>query len=491
MSSFVLYNNSSCTPPLPGSFNKSSPGNGTTGGSTSPTLSWDSSSGATNYDFCYDTTNDNACSNWTSNGPALSKALSGLSAGTTYYWHVRATNSGGTTYSNGSSTAFWSYTTAVNPPGSFNKSSPSSGTTGGSTSPTLIWAASSGATNYDYCYDTTNDNACSNWTSNGASTSKALSGLSSGTTYYWHVRATNSGGTTYSNGSSTAFWSFTTVLPLPTPEITSVEPASKQAGSGSFSLVVFGNNLTSNSHIFWNGIELPTTYFGNWLTATINSSLITKVVIADITVDGSFSHKPFYVYTFADVTHTHPLWRYVEGFFAKGITTGCAVNPLKYCPDRNVTRGEMAVFILRAKDGLVTPNPLNGNIFSDVPSPGKDWMQPWIEEFYEQGITTGCATDPLRYCPERYVTRGEMAIFILRAQYGSNYSPPPAKGIFVDVPDSNWMKPWIERLYALGITTGCGGSIDTHDLKYCPDRNVNRAEMATFVDRAFGFPQLP
>ncbi|MCJ7694307.1 MAG: hypothetical protein MUO40_02675, partial [Anaerolineaceae bacterium] len=72
-----------------------------------------------------------------------------------------------------------------------------------------------GATNYDYCYDTSNDNACSGWTSNGTSTSKALSGLSAETTYYWHVRATNSGGTTYSNGSNTAFWSFTTAgLPL-------------------------------------------------------------------------------------------------------------------------------------------------------------------------------------------------------------------------------------------------------------------------------------
>ena len=95
-------------------------------------------------------------------------------------------------------------------PGSFSKTSPANAATNQTTSPTLTWGASSGATGYQYCYDTTNDNACSGWTSNGSSTSKALSGLSQNTTYYWHVRATNSFGTTYSNGSATAFWSFTT-----------------------------------------------------------------------------------------------------------------------------------------------------------------------------------------------------------------------------------------------------------------------------------------
>jgi len=41
---------------------------------------------------------------------------------------------------------------------------------------------------HEYCYDTTNDNACSAWTSAGASTSVGLSGLSYATTYYWQVR---------------------------------------------------------------------------------------------------------------------------------------------------------------------------------------------------------------------------------------------------------------------------------------------------------------
>ncbi len=172
-------------------------------------MSWGAPSGATGYEYCYDTSNDNACSSWTSNGASTSVALSGLSLNTTYYWQVRANNGFGTTYANGSATAFWSFTTG-SVPGAFAKTAPANTATGVSTSPTLSWGTAGGATGYEYCYDTSNDNACSSWTSNGANTSVALSGLSLNTTYYWQVRANNGFGTTYANGSATAFWSFTT-----------------------------------------------------------------------------------------------------------------------------------------------------------------------------------------------------------------------------------------------------------------------------------------
>jgi hypothetical protein len=200
-------------PDPPGAFNKSSPSNGATGVSTSPTLSWGSSSGATSYSYCYDTSNNNTCNgSWTSTGTNTSVGLSGLSAGTTYSWHVRANNTAGTTYSN--SDTWWSFTTQAPPPGAFNKTSPSNGATGISTSPTLSWGSSSNATSYEYCYDTSNNSTCNgSWTSTGSNTSVGLSGLSAGTTYSWHVRAINGGGTTYS--SSDTWWSFTTTAAQP------------------------------------------------------------------------------------------------------------------------------------------------------------------------------------------------------------------------------------------------------------------------------------
>src|SRR5512135_3711064 len=154
----------------------------------------------------------------------------------------------------------------------------------------------------------------------------------------------------------------------------------------------------------------------------------------------------------------------------------------------------MAVFVLRAIHTMpyTPPPPAVPGAFSDVPVAGKEWMQAWIEDFYAHGITTGCGTSPLRYCPENNVTRAEMAVFVLRAIHTMPYTPPPpaVPGVFSDVPvaGKEWMQAWIEDFYAHGITTGCGLS----PLIYCPENNVTRAEMAVFIDRAFGlYPWEP
>ena len=65
----------------------------------------------------------------------------------------------------------------TNPPVAFSKISPANGATNRPPSLTLSWAASTGATSYEYCYDTSNDNDCSGWTNNGTVTSKVLSSL--------------------------------------------------------------------------------------------------------------------------------------------------------------------------------------------------------------------------------------------------------------------------------------------------------------------------
>jgi len=77
---------------------------------------------------------------------------------------------------------------APNPPLDFNKKSPTSGSTGISLTPTLSWNQTTPVTRYEYCFDKTNDNACTNWISTGTNTYAGLSGLQEGATYYWAHR---------------------------------------------------------------------------------------------------------------------------------------------------------------------------------------------------------------------------------------------------------------------------------------------------------------
>jgi hypothetical protein len=104
------------------------------------------------------------------------------------------------------------------------------------------------------------------------------------------------------------------------------------------------------------------------------------------------------------------------------------------------------------------------------------WAQDWINRLYSAGITGGCGTAPLNYCPESSVTRAQMAIFLEKGMRGSAYTPPAGTGtVFADVPLSYWDVNWIEKLFADGITAGCGGG------KYCPEAQVTRAQMAIFL----------
>jgi hypothetical protein len=51
---------------------------------------------------------------------------------------------------------------------------------------------------------------------------------------------------------------------------------------------------------------------------------------------------------FNDVPDTHPFFKYIQRFSQLGITGGCSAAPPLYCADGPVTRGQMAVFIIRA-----------------------------------------------------------------------------------------------------------------------------------------------
>ena len=203
----------------PAPFNKYSPADGATEQDLFLGLWWVPSERATSYEYCLDTTNDNACSNWVSTGTDNFAVTPQLTRSTTYYWQVRAWNdSFGPTFANGSSTAFWSFLTTDDSPKPFGKYSPADGAIDQDLILGLWWVPSERATSYEYCLDTTNDNSCTEWISTGANNYVIPPELSSYTTYYWQVRAWNEGvGPVYANGSPAAFWSLRTKDVFPTP----------------------------------------------------------------------------------------------------------------------------------------------------------------------------------------------------------------------------------------------------------------------------------
>lgn len=99
-----------------------------------------------------------------------------------------------------------------------------------------------------------------------------------------------------------------------------------------------------------------------------------------------------------------------------------------------------------------------------------------VEFFAQAGVSSGCAAG--QFCPNDAVTRRQMAVFLERALRASNWVPPPATGVFVDMPVGSQFRDYAEALRNDGITSGCTANA------YCPDDVVTRAQMATFLLRA-------
>lgn len=119
--------------------------------------------------------------------------------------------------------------------------------------------------------------------------------------------------------------------------------------------------------------------------------------------------------SFGDVSTAYWASDWIEQLYFDGITSGCSTAPRRYCPEQEVTRAEMAIFLERARrwPDFSTPPSATGAIFEDVSE--SHWAADWIEELYQDAITSGCSLDPPMYCPGSDVTRAEMAVFLVKA----------------------------------------------------------------------------
>jgi len=112
---------------------------------------------------------------------------------------------------------------------------------------------------------------------------------------------------------------------------------------------------------------------------------------------------------FTDVPPASPGYDFIGDFARRGITKGC--SDTAYCPSNDVTRAQMAMFLLRAEHGSAyAPPAATGTMFGDVPA--NAFAAAWIEQLARESITLGCGNG--NYCPDQSVPRSQMALFLVR-----------------------------------------------------------------------------
>jgi hypothetical protein len=118
-------------------------------------------------------------------------------------------------------------------------------------------------------------------------------------------------------------------------------------------------------------------------------------------------------------------------------------------------------------------------LFTDVPC--SNGFAPWINELSNRNVTAGCGGG--LFCINDPVTRGQMAVFLLRTHDGAAYVPPACTTApFTDVPCGSPYAIWVQELVTRGITAGCGGG------NFCLNNSVTRGQMAVFLVTTFNLP---
>ena len=147
---------------------------------------------------------------------------------------------------------------------------------------------------------------------------------------------------------------------------------------------------------------------GNYCPNDANTRAQMAVFLLKAKLGADYVPPPATGAIFTDVQPGDFAADWIEDLYNRGITGGCTLTT--YCPNAPVTRAEMAVFLLKTLLGsaYVPPSPVG--IFADVPL--DEFAVAWIEDIYNRGITAGCNTNPLRYCPDDSNTRAQMAAFL-------------------------------------------------------------------------------
>ena len=264
------------------------------------------------------------------------------------------------------------------------------------------------------------------------------------------------------------------------PTLSSISPSSGPAAAGT--PVTIAGALFQDGASVTIGGEAPTGITIAPTEITANTPALLPGTLNDVIVGNPDktigSIRDGFLADFLDVPQADLFHDFVAKVFRNRITAGCGGG--SYCRDNPVTRAQMAVFLLKSEHGFLFEPPACAGVFPDVPCPGV--FTNWIEQLASEAITAGCGNG--NYCPADSVTRQQMAVFLLKTEHGSGYTPPPCAGLFGDVACPSQFAVWVEQLFNENVTGGCQAS----PLLYCPTSSVTRGQMAVFLTKTFSLP---
>jgi len=238
-----------------------------------------------------------------------------------------------------------------------------------------------------------------------------------------------------------------------------------------------GTHFVAGATVTFGGVAGTSPSVTDETTMSVTAPPLAAATVNDIAVtntDGTSGIlEQAWIVDFLDVPGSQQFYSFVTTLVSNAITVGVG-NGL-YGVNDPTLRQQMAVFLLKGRHGICYVPPNCTGTFSDVPCPST--FANWIEALAAEGITGGCGSGI--YCPQNPVRRDQMAVFLLKAEHGPSYTPPPCQGDFPDVPCPSQFANWIEQLAAEGITGGCGNG------NYCPLNPNTRGQMAVFLVKTF------
>ena len=148
---------------------------------------------------------------------------------------------------------------------------------------------------------------------------------------------------------------------------------------------------------------------------------------------------------FSDLDGAGPHRSAVESLADEGVFEGTECRSGEFCARDAVERWVMAVWLVRILDE--NDPPVGASRFVDVDA--DVWSAPYVARLADLGVTTGCDTEPARFCPHETVTRARMASFLVRAFEMPAASPAGFADVSGGAHAAN-----IDALAASGVTAG-------------------------------------